>query len=162
MRGLAAATIARLRLREDDLLVDLCCGAAAFDVAILRQRGLRDQIIGVDSSEERLARMPVHPGIRCVRMELATFCELPVQYDKILMVDTLAHLRAPALVFAGLFERLRRGGVLLLVEGRGAGQQRTEEIPVQLRASGFEVEGDSLAPGGADRVVMITAAKPSS
>jgi len=160
IRALTAAMIQKLRLHEDDLLVDLCCGGAPFALEILRQVPLRYQMIGVDVSEERIARMPVHSGIRCVQMDLATFCEMPVRYDKILMVDAIAHCADHARLFAGLFGRLSDGGALLLVESGDAWWPRARMFTACLRASGFRVECGARTLGVGGRVGLITAARP--
>jgi trans-aconitate methyltransferase len=159
VEALATAIVEKLRLRADDLLVDLGCGAAPFHREILRRVRLRHQIIVVDPSGERLERTTPHPGIRSVRMDPTTFARTPVQYDKILIVDALARIGAQVDLFRRLYARLNGGGALLVVEPWEAWRRCSDPVTDFLRSSGFELESAMRTIGASERVGLITAAK---
>jgi SAM-dependent methyltransferase len=140
-RALAERCMAELELRDDDLLVDLCCGAEPLCAEILRSRRLRYQVVAVDPSADVLARLAEGTGMRAVRMDARSFAAFPARYDKILAFRAWAQLREPA-VLAGLRLRLAERGVLLVVEPSPTGE-RGEDVAGALRAAGFAVRTSS-------------------
>jgi hypothetical protein len=156
VQALSMKMIEELRLDSDDFLVDLCCGKSCFSTGILEQVQLRHQILAVDPSQTTPACLPICAEIRSIAMDALSFSEYPIRCDKILLKDGIAAIdvRVRARLFAGLRDRLREDGILLLVNTvphRGLplfdkALQRLEaehvgpdELSAQLHRAGFQV-----------------------
>lgn len=115
VRRMTSKMIEKLRLEEDDRLVDLGGGTGLYAVDILQQVDLRHPILLVDPFEEMLARAPDDPRLRPVCADALNFAAEEGTYDKVLMKEAVHHIDDRARLFADLFARLRPGGRLLLV-----------------------------------------------
>ena len=159
VRQLTAKMIAMLRLRETDTLVDLGCGTGMYSLDILKQVRLQHPIVGVDPFAEMLSQMPEDAPIVRLPMDAVDFSERPGRYDKVLIKETIHHVRDKERLFRNLHERLNPGGILLLVHVPPKVQyplfeqalRRCEqwhadpELLVRLLGeAGFRVERDSL------------------
>jgi trans-aconitate methyltransferase len=159
VRFLSSKMIEKLRLQEEDRLVDLGCGIGTYSVDILCQIPLRHRIVGVDPSEEMLDRIPARMHIGRTNSGILHFAACSGIYDKILMKDTIHYVEDERLLFFNLHQRLSNGGILLLVNQspearhplfRQAQEQyaqscaNADELNSLLEEVGFVVEEDSL------------------
>lgn len=112
---LSAKMVERLRLEEDDVLVDLGGGTGIYSREILDQVPLRQPVLLIDPCQEMLDKAPKHPRLRCVCADALAFSKQPGSYDKIVIKETIHHVDDKARLFRNLHERLAPGGVLLLV-----------------------------------------------
>lgn len=159
IRTLTSKMIQELRLNEDDILVDLGCGTAMYTLDILKQIALRNPVIGVDPYLEMLAKIPEHAPINRVVRDGLEFSKQPGSYDKILIKEAIHHIDERDILFANLFQRLKAGGILLLVHVPPNVQyplfekalQRCmnwhadpDELVEQLERAGFRVERDTV------------------
>lgn len=157
VRCLSEKMVERLRLDEDDVLVDLGGGTGMYAKDILEQVSLRHPIIVVDPFEEMLAKADSHPGLRRVLADALNFSEQPGTYDKILMKEAVHHVHDKDRLFRNLFARLPEGGIVLLVHvppriqyplfraalERSLGWHADpDDLADRLRKAGFAVERD--------------------
>lgn len=115
VRCLTENMIERLRLEEDDVLIDLGGGTGMYSSDILEQVPLRHPVTVVDPIEEMLAKASDHPGLKCVPMDALSFSEQPGSYNKVLMKEAVHHVDDRDRLFRNLFERLPPKGIFLLV-----------------------------------------------
>lgn len=115
VRSLTAKMIDKLQLDTDDLLVDLGCGTGIYAIDLLEQVPLRQPIKGVDPFPEMLAGIPEDAAIEPICEDALSFSQRPGRYDKVLIKETVHHVDERDELFANLYQRLRPGGVLLLV-----------------------------------------------
>lgn len=159
VRCLTSRMVEKLRLEPEDLLVDLGSGTGMYSVDILRQVPLRQPVVGVDPSEEMLAHIPEGVRITPVADDALSFSVRPDTYDKVLMKEAIHHVDERGELFDNLYERLRPGGVLLLVQVppwvkyplfRAALERcadwhaNPDELTCLLEKAGFDVERDSV------------------
>ena len=159
VRALTSMMIEKLQLKESDQLVDLGCGTGMYSLDILQQVKLQKPIIGVDPFAEMLAKIPQDAPIERVQQDGLMFSEQPGTYDKILIKETVHHIAEREALFANLYQRLKPGGILLLVHVPPNVQypifekalQRCldwhadpDELTSQLQQAGFKVERDAL------------------
>jgi SAM-dependent methyltransferase len=159
VRALTSKMIEKLQLKEDDLLVDLGCGTGMYSLDILKQVSLKQPVIGVDPYPEMLAKIPGDAPIKRLVMDGLEFSRQPGSYDKILIKETVHHIAERDELFANLYERLKPGGILLLVHvppnvQYPLFQKALErcldwhadpaELTRQLRHAGFRVERDDI------------------
>ncbi len=115
VRTLTRRMIEELELTPDDRLVDLGCGTGMYSLDILEQVPLEHPVIGVDPFESMLEHIPVDAPIRPVAMGGLAFSRREATYDKILIKEAVHHISPVGELFENLHERLRPGGILLLV-----------------------------------------------
>lgn len=115
VRRMTGKMIEKLRLEEDDRLVDLGGGTGLYSADILQQVNLRHPVLLVDPFEEMLARAPDDPRLRTVCADALGFAAQDGTYEKVLMKEAVHHVDDRARLFADLFARLAPGGRLLLV-----------------------------------------------
>lgn len=115
VRTLTSKMREKLRLAEDDLLVDLGCGTGMYSIDLMQQVPLSQPVIGVDPFEDMLRQIPEGAAIEPVCEDALAWSAKPGRYDKILIKETVHHIPERRELFANLYERLTDGGVLLLV-----------------------------------------------
>lgn len=115
VRALTSKMIEMLELRETDTLVDLGCGTAMYSIDMIKQAPLKEEIIAVDPYPEMLAQIPQDAKVRAVEADALDFSKRPGAYDKILIKEAVHHIPEREALFKNLFERLNKGGILLLV-----------------------------------------------
>ncbi len=115
VRCLTSHMIEKLRLHEDDVLVDLGCGTGIYSLDIIRQVPLREPVIAVDPFEEMLRHIPAEAPMQRVAEDAVSFTSRPGQYNKVLMKEAIHHIRERRQLFQDLYERLPSGGIALLV-----------------------------------------------
>jgi 2-polyprenyl-3-methyl-5-hydroxy-6-metoxy-1,4-benzoquinol methylase len=158
---IASKALEKLRLSEDDVLVDIGCGTGMYSLALVDQVPLSQPVIGVDPSEEMLAGIPEDAPITRVAADAVDFSARPGTYDKVLIKEAIHHVERKAELFGNLYERLTPGGIVLLVHVDprlvqyplwDAALERCrwwfadpDELVRQLAEPGFEVERDLLA-----------------
>lgn len=157
VRQLSQKMVALLRLREDDVFVDLGGGTGMYARDILEQVRLRRPALVVDPFGEMLAVARRHPRVRCVEADALSFSERPGTFDKILMKEAVHHVDDKDRLFQNLFARLPQGGILLLVHvppdiqyplfEKALQRSRTwhadpDDLARRLQAAGFAVERD--------------------
>lgn len=105
----------KLRLKETDRLVDLGGGTGIFTKGVLDQVHLKQPVVLVDPFAEMLRVAEDDPCIRCVESDALAFSERPEQYDKVLIKEAIHHVEDRDRLYANLYERLPKGGRVLLV-----------------------------------------------
>lgn len=159
VRALTRKMVEKLRLREEDVLVDLGCGTGMYALDMLEQVRLRNPVIGVDPYPEMLASIPEGAPIRPVAEDALTFSARPGRYDKVLMKEAVHHVDDKRTLFENLHKRLSGDGVLLLVHVPPDVQYPLfakalerclkwhadpDELTALLGETGFQVERDTL------------------
>lgn len=159
VRTLTSRMIEKLNLSDDDHLVDLGCGTGMYTLDILEQVALQDPVLGVDPYDQMLAQIPVEAPIARLPEDALSFSERTVSCNKILIKETIHHVRERSQLFANLHRSLRPGGVLLLVHVPPvvryplfqAALDRCrrwhadpDELVRQLTAAGFQVQREGL------------------
>lgn len=150
---------AQLELREDHVLVDLAGGTGIFARALLELVPLRERVICVDPYPEMLDQVPDGAHIRTVVDDALGFSQRSGTYDRILIKEAIHHVEERKELFENLHQRLRPGGILLLVHvppdleyplfSAALERSRTwhadpDELVDLLEGSGFRVERDQL------------------
>jgi SAM-dependent methyltransferase len=159
VRCLTRKMIEKLRLREEDVFVDLGCGTGMYSLDILKQIRLKNPVIAVDPFAEMLAKIPPDAPLTPLQLDAATFARRPGTYDKILIKETVHHIDDKKELFSELHQRLAPGGILLLVHVPPKVQyplfrkalQKCEnwhadpdELTSLLEQTGFRVERDAV------------------
>lgn len=159
VRTLTSKMKDKLRLAEDDLLVDLGCGTGMYAIDLMEQVPLAQRVIGVDPFEDMLRQIPEGASIEPVCEDALAWSAKPGSYDKILIKETVHHIPQRRELFANLYERLNDGGVLLLVhvppwiryplfqaalERCKTWHANPDEMEVELAETGFSVEREGL------------------
>lgn len=152
---LAAKMVEMLRLKEDDVLVDLGGGSGIYTAALLDEVALRDPVILVDSFAEMLDQVPEDLPVEKVHMDALAFAAEPRRYDKVLIKETVHHIDDRLLLMRRIYERLNPGGALLLVhvppdldyplfedalERARSWHADPDELERQLDAAGFQTD----------------------
>lgn len=158
VRTLTSKMTEKLELCNTDTLVDLGCGTGMYSLDIIKQIQLR-KVIAVDPFPEMLKLIPGTANIHTVIADALSFSERPGIYDKILIKEAIHHITEREKLFGCLFNRLRKGGILLLVhvppEVKYPLFQKAldrckewhadpDELLEQLENTGFRVEQDFL------------------
>lgn len=156
---LAAKMAEMLRLKEDDVLVDLGGGSGIYTAALLDQVELREPVILVDYFAAMLEQVPDDLPVEKVNMDALAFAAEPRRYDKVLIKETVHHIDDRPLLMRRLYERLEPGGALLLVhvppdldyplfedalERAKSWHADPDELEAQLGAAGFETDRDAV------------------
>ncbi|MFQ5974014.1 MAG: methyltransferase domain-containing protein [Alphaproteobacteria bacterium] len=115
IRRMTVKMIDKLGVGPDDRFVDLGGGTGIYSADILNQIDFHESILLVDPFEEMLAQAPDHPKLTLIKMDALSFSARQGVYDKILIKETIHHIRDRRTLFRNLFERLTPGGRLLLV-----------------------------------------------
>lgn len=159
VRRLTMRMIEKLRLTEDDLLVDLGCGTCIYSMDLWRQVRFKEPVIAVDPFEEMLRHIPEEMPATKVNEDAVAFSERPGGYTKVLIKEAIHHVKERARLFRNLYERLPSGGVLLLVhvppkveyplfekalERCLTWHADPDELVELLEGAGFDVERDGL------------------
>ena len=101
------------RLPERGTVLELGCSSGYFGHALIK-RGHR--VVGVEG-DPAAAKLAETAGLEVVRGDLedpATLDALAEQYDAILLMDVLEHLRAPELLLTRIRSLLKPAGVLIV------------------------------------------------
>jgi trans-aconitate methyltransferase len=156
---LAGKMAEMLRLKEDDVLVDLGGGSGIYTAALLDQVDLRQPVVLVDYFAEMLDQVPDDLPVEKVTMDALAFAAEPRRYDKVLIKETVHHIDDRPLLMRRLYERLEPGGALLLVhvppdldyplfeealERAKSWHADPDELEEQLDAAGFETDRDAV------------------
>lgn len=159
LRAHAQKMAEQLELREEHVLVDLGGGTGIFSLALLELVPLREPVICVDPYPEMLDQIPEEAHIRTVVDDALGFSRRSGAYDRILIKEAIHHIDEREELFANLHQRLRPGGILLLVHvppdleyplfRAALERSRTwhadpDELVDLLEGSGFRVERDRL------------------
>jgi SAM-dependent methyltransferase len=159
VRRLTEKMVEKLRLSEDDRLLDLGCGTGIYSIDILEQVPLRQPVVGVDPFAEMLREIPDEVPIEPICEDGLVFSERPGRYDKVLIKETIHHIDQRDRLFASVYDRLTPGGVLLLVhvppeieyplfdaalERSRRWHANPDELVAQLTEAGFSVDRDQL------------------
>ncbi|NIR29729.1 MAG: class I SAM-dependent methyltransferase [Gammaproteobacteria bacterium] len=159
VRCLSKKIVEKLRLRPDDVFVDVGGGTGMYTADILEQVPLRHPVTLVDPFAEMLAKAPPELPVRRVCMDALTFSAQPGHYDKVLMKESVHHVQDRPALFGNLHRRLNPGGILLLVhippvidyplfeaalERSKTWHADPDQLARQLEAAGFTVERDAL------------------
>lgn len=115
VRIITSEMIEKLDLRETDIFVELGCGTGIYLLDIIKQVSLREKVIAVDPYPEMLKQIPRDANVRTVESDALSFSKRPATYDKILIKEAVHHISEREELFNCLFNRLRKGGILLLV-----------------------------------------------
>lgn len=115
VRTLTAKMVEKLELQEDDLLVDIGCGTGMYPLDILEQVPLEQPVLGVDPYAEMLEQIPDGAHIRPIVEEGLAFTRRDETWDKVLIKETVHHIKDREELFRNLYQRLRPGGIVLLV-----------------------------------------------
>ncbi|MFQ5879068.1 MAG: class I SAM-dependent methyltransferase [Dehalococcoidia bacterium] len=159
IRCLTSKMVEKLRLSEDDVLVDLGCGTAMYSLDMLQLVPLRSPVIGVDPFREMLDQIPQQAPVTRVCEDALAFSARPGTYNKVLMKEAIHHVGEKEQLFSNLHQQLPDGGLLLLVHVPPRLQyplfsealQRClswhadpEELVVLLGGVGFDVARDAM------------------
>lgn len=159
VRTLTSKMKEKLRLAEDDLLVDLGCGTGMYSIDLVDQVPLSQHVIGVDPFEDMLRQIPEGAPVEPVCEDALAWSAKPGSYDKLFIKETVHHIPERRELFANLYERLTDGGVLLLVhvppqiryplfpaalERCLTWHANPDEMEVELADTGFSVEREGL------------------
>lgn len=159
VRCLTKRMIEKLRLKEDDVLVDLGCGTCIYSMDLVRQVPLREPVIAVDPFEEMLRHIPDEMRATKVNEDAVSFSERPGGYNKVLIKEAIHHVKERERLFRNLYDRLPGGGIILLVHvpprvdyplfSKALDRCLTwhadpDELVSLLERAGFEVERDEL------------------
>ncbi|NUM52223.1 MAG: class I SAM-dependent methyltransferase [Candidatus Hydrogenedentes bacterium] len=113
--AVSARVIEALDLRSEDRFVDLGCGTGMFTIEIANRVNLNQPVLAVDPFIEMLAQVPQNRGIRTIMMDALIFSRQTMAYDKVLMKESVHHVRDRVALFENLRRRLSSRGRLLLV-----------------------------------------------
>ena len=104
-----------LALTSDDQFVDLGCGTGMYTIEIANQVQFSTRPYAVDPFIEMLRQVPQGNGFRTIMMDALIFSRQTMQYDKVLIKESVHHVADRPALFANLYRRLPAGGRLLLV-----------------------------------------------
>jgi SAM-dependent methyltransferase len=160
VRTLTEKMVAKLGLTGEDVLADLGCGTGIYAIDLLEQVSLAHPVLGVDPFETMLREIPEEVAIEPICEDALEFSRQPGDYTKVLIKETIHHIEEREELFTNLHRNLPSGGVLLLVHVPprieyplfDAALERClgwhadpAEMVVQLEATGFEVERETLS-----------------
>lgn len=159
IRTLSAKMVEKLDLRRSDVLVDLGGGTGMYSLAVRERVHLEQLSYCVDPYPEMLDQIPAKAPIKPVCMDALAFSEEVLDYNKVLVKEAVHHIKDRELLFSNLYQRLPRGGRMLLVhvppnvqyplfqkalERARHWHANPDELIIQLKKAGFEVERDFL------------------
>ncbi len=150
----ARRCIELLDLSRNDLFVALGATDPYCFLRILELVPLDFQLVVVDPSDQRLLPLKGIPTLRAVQMDPLDFAMFPLQVEKILVDNDVVLGDGSDKVLARLFDRMPRGGRLLVVEpvpvttdlvqGSSPMAPNGCETEERLQKIGFEVQREAL------------------
>jgi len=159
VRTLTAKMIEKLTLDPGDTLADIGGGTGMYSLDILQQVPLKNPVLVVDPYPEMLAQIPGDANVTPVAEDALTFSDRKLDYNKVLIKETIHHVTERDKFFANIYNTLPSGGIMLLVHVPpnvkyplfDAALERClnwhadpNELENQLQNAGFEVSRDGL------------------
>lgn len=158
---LADKIVDMLDLKPDDTLVDIGGGTGMYSLALLDRVSLKKPVTVVDPFPEMLRRIPEEAPIIPVAADAVEFSAEAPACSKVLMKEAIHHVDRKAELIGNLYDRLDRGGRVLLVhvdpnlveyplfdaalENARKSFADPDELMELLAGAGFEARRDHLA-----------------
>lgn len=159
VRALTSKMVEKLQLRPTDVLADIGGGTGMYSLDILQQVPLQKPVFVVDPYPEMLAQIPKDANVTPVAEDALTFARRDLDYNKVLIKETIHHVDRKDEFFANIHKNLPQDGIMLLVHvppdvkyplfdaalKRCLGWHADpNELVTQLEQAGFQVTRDAL------------------